>query len=157
MYVLLKNFCFGGAGKSAVLTMQIKSSRAEDLMSEVYTVTALARRWEVHPQTVYRLLKKGVVRSFRVGGKIRIPIGAIEQHEQGGEYSCKQNRSIESEPGKTMTPGCSTSSDRTNSAHQHLRKIMAAQRRKQNIGLHFSTDNQHHSSTQTQSSTQADC
>ena len=38
-------------------------------MSEVYTVSALARRWDVHPQTVYRLLKKGVVRSFRVGGK----------------------------------------------------------------------------------------
>ena len=72
---LVQKFCFGGAAKSAVLTMQIKSSRADNLMSEVCTVTALARQWEVHPQTVYRFLKKGVVRSFRVGGEIEFPFG----------------------------------------------------------------------------------
>ena len=65
---LVQKFCFGGAAKLAVLTMQIKINRANDLMSEVCTVKALARQWEVHPPTVYRFLKKGVVRSFRVGG-----------------------------------------------------------------------------------------
>ena len=126
----VQKFCFGGAAKSAVLTMQIKSSRADDLISEVCTVTALARQWEAHPQTDYRFLKKGVVRSSRVGSKIRTTIWANEQHEQGRGNPCKQNerKIFELALDQMTSRERSTSSDQTNFAHQHLRQIMRKRR-----------------------------
>lgn len=49
-----------------------------------FTPRSLAARWDVTPRTVYRMLAKGQLRGFRVGGKtLRISADEVAAWESG--------------------------------------------------------------------------
>jgi excisionase family DNA binding protein len=50
---------------------------------EIFTVTELSRHLRVHPTTIYRLLRRGLIPGFRVGSTWRFSRSAIEEWEHG--------------------------------------------------------------------------
>ena len=50
---------------------------------EIFTVTELSKHLRVHPTTIYRLLRRGLIPGFRVGSTWRFSRAAIEQWEHG--------------------------------------------------------------------------
>lgn len=42
----------------------------------------LAQRWRCNRMTIYRQIKSGNLKTFRVGGKHLIPFNEIERHEE---------------------------------------------------------------------------
>jgi excisionase family DNA binding protein len=50
---------------------------------EIFTVDELSKHLRVHPTTIYRLLRRGLIPGFRVGSTWRFSRPAIEQWEQG--------------------------------------------------------------------------
>jgi excisionase family DNA binding protein len=54
-----------------------------ELSSKVMTVRELAKYLKVHPSTIYRMLKRGKIPSFRVGSDWRFNIEEIEKWRLG--------------------------------------------------------------------------
>ena len=52
-----------------------------------YSVATLAARWGCHPDVVRRLIRKGDLKSFRVGALIRISRAEVERYECSGSGS----------------------------------------------------------------------
>jgi excisionase family DNA binding protein len=50
---------------------------------EIFTVTELSKHLRVHPTTIYRLLRRGLIPGFRVGSTWRFSRTAIERWERG--------------------------------------------------------------------------
>jgi excisionase family DNA binding protein len=50
---------------------------------EIFTVTELSKHLRVHPTTIYRLLRRGLIPGFRVGSTWRFSRSAIEEWEHG--------------------------------------------------------------------------
>jgi excisionase family DNA binding protein len=50
---------------------------------EIYTVRELSEHLRVHPTTIYRLLRRGLIPGFRVGNTWRFRRAAIEKWERG--------------------------------------------------------------------------
>ena len=50
----------------------------------ILTVPELSEHLRVHPTTIYRLLRRGLIPGFRVGNIWRFSIDAIEKWEHGG-------------------------------------------------------------------------
>ena len=53
---------------------------------QVYTIKELADRFQVHPTTIYRLLRQGRLPGFRIGSNWRFNRSAIEQWESGQAF-----------------------------------------------------------------------
>lgn len=52
-----------------------------DARERTVTPAWLARFWNVHPKTVYRDIRKGALRAFRLpGGQIRVMISDAEKY-----------------------------------------------------------------------------
>jgi excisionase family DNA binding protein len=49
----------------------------------VFTVEEVAERWKVHPATVYKLVKAGKLKAFRVQRVFRIRMDDLEEYENG--------------------------------------------------------------------------
>ena len=45
---------------------------------------ALAARWEYHPESVRRKIRNGTLPAIRIGGRLRVPLEAIEKIESDG-------------------------------------------------------------------------
>jgi excisionase family DNA binding protein len=56
-------------------------------MGELLNVSEIARYLKVTPATIYRLLKKGRIPAFRVGGNWRFNLEAIDKWMREGEAS----------------------------------------------------------------------
>jgi excisionase family DNA binding protein len=52
-----------------------------------FSVKTLADRWECHPDVVRRLIRKGDLKSFRVGALIRVSRAEVERYECSGSGS----------------------------------------------------------------------
>ena len=50
---------------------------------EIFTVDELSKHLRVHPTTIYRLLRRGLIPGFRVGSTWRFSRAAIDQWEHG--------------------------------------------------------------------------
>jgi excisionase family DNA binding protein len=50
---------------------------------EIFTVSELSAHLRVHPTTIYRLLREGVIPGFRVGSAWRFNRASIEKWERG--------------------------------------------------------------------------
>ncbi len=50
---------------------------------EIFTVSELSKHLRVHPTTIYRLLRRGLIPGFRVGNTWRFSRAAIEKWEHG--------------------------------------------------------------------------
>lgn len=50
---------------------------------QIFTVTELSKHLRVHPTTIYRLLRRGLIPGFRVGSTWRFSRAAIEEWEHG--------------------------------------------------------------------------
>jgi len=50
---------------------------------KIYTVAELSEHLRVHPTTIYRLLRRGLIPGFRVGATWRFSRTAIEKWEHG--------------------------------------------------------------------------
>ena len=50
---------------------------------QIFTVTELSNHLRVHPTTIYRLLRRGLIPGFRVGSTWRFSRAAIEEWEHG--------------------------------------------------------------------------
>ncbi len=50
---------------------------------QIFTVTELSKHLRVHPTTIYRLLRRGLIPGFRVGSTWRFSRNAIEEWEHG--------------------------------------------------------------------------
>jgi excisionase family DNA binding protein len=50
---------------------------------QIFTVTELSEHLRVHPTTIYRLLRRGLIPGFRVGSTWRFSRAAIEEWEHG--------------------------------------------------------------------------
>jgi excisionase family DNA binding protein len=46
-----------------------------------YTVQQLAERWHCHRSHVYRMIDRGEILPFRIGGLVRIPASEVERIE----------------------------------------------------------------------------
>ncbi len=49
---------------------------------EIFTVNELSKHLRVHPTTIYRLLRRGLIPGFRVGSNWRFSRAAIEEWER---------------------------------------------------------------------------
>ncbi|MBM4395625.1 MAG: helix-turn-helix domain-containing protein [Deltaproteobacteria bacterium] len=45
-------------------------------------VDELAARWDVHPATVYRMIRRKELPAFKAGANLRIPMPAVEAREK---------------------------------------------------------------------------
>ena len=59
-------------------------------------VSALARRWGVHPNTVRRYINDGNLRALRLGGKLHILAEDYQAYEQWTQTSPSNNSEIDS-------------------------------------------------------------
>ncbi len=50
---------------------------------QIFTVNELSTHLRVHPTTIYRLLRRGLIPGFRVGSTWRFSRAAIEEWEHG--------------------------------------------------------------------------
>jgi excisionase family DNA binding protein len=50
---------------------------------EILTITELSAHLRVHPTTIYRLLREGLIPGFRVGSAWRFNRASIEKWEHG--------------------------------------------------------------------------
>ena len=50
----------------------------------VYTAPELAKRWKCSTDSVYRLIKSGKLKAFRIGQDYRIRESEIEKYEEEG-------------------------------------------------------------------------
>ncbi len=46
-----------------------------------FTVAELAQHWNCHPKTVWRLIRVGRLRAFRVGREWRVTASCVKQYE----------------------------------------------------------------------------
>ena len=51
----------------------------------IMTVAEVASRWRCGTDTVYRAIKAGKLKAFRVGQDYRIKEAEVERYENGGE------------------------------------------------------------------------
>ena len=52
-----------------------------------FSIKTLADRWACHPDVVRRLIRKGDLKSFRVGALIRVSQAEVERYECSGSGS----------------------------------------------------------------------
>ena len=48
---------------------------------EVYTITQLAQRWQCSADAIYDMVRRGDIKSFRVGKAIRFTAEAVAEYE----------------------------------------------------------------------------
>jgi hypothetical protein len=65
-------------GATQVLTAQ------EAQEAKFHTLGGLARRWRLCYMTVYRKARSGKLRTVRLGGSIRVPVGEVARVEANG-------------------------------------------------------------------------
>lgn len=49
-----------------------------------FTLAALAHRWSCSTDVVYDMLRKGILKGFKVGSNWRINAAEVDKYEQGG-------------------------------------------------------------------------
>lgn len=49
---------------------------------EVYTITQLAQRWQCSTDAIYDMVRRGDIKSFRVGKAIRFTAEAVAEYEK---------------------------------------------------------------------------
>ena len=52
--------------------------------SEFLTVVEVARRWQLHPESVRRMIRQEGIPAVRVGRHNRVALSALEKFEHGG-------------------------------------------------------------------------
>jgi len=50
----------------------------------VYTVTELAERWRCGTDSIYRMIRSGKLKAFKIGQDYRIKESEVEKYEEGG-------------------------------------------------------------------------
>lgn len=58
--------------------------------SEFLTVTDVARRWQLHPETVREMLRQGRIPQMMVGRRHRVALSAVESLEKSGAVPCRR-------------------------------------------------------------------
>jgi excisionase family DNA binding protein len=53
-------------------------------MPNVFTAKELAERWKCGTDSIYRMVKSGKLRAFKIGSDIRIREDEILKYEEGG-------------------------------------------------------------------------
>ena len=56
--------------------------------SVVHTVASLADHWLVDPSVIYRLIKSGKLKAFKVGKEFRVTDKAVREYEEGWIDEC---------------------------------------------------------------------
>lgn len=51
-------------------------------MNVLLTVSQLAKRWEFHPESIRRAIRRGDFPVLVIGGRLRIPLEVIEKYER---------------------------------------------------------------------------
>lgn len=51
-------------------------------LREVYTITQLAQRWQCSTDAIYDMVRRGDIKSFRVGKAIRFTAEAVAEYEK---------------------------------------------------------------------------
>lgn len=51
-------------------------------LREVYTITQLAQRWQCSADAIYDMVRRGDIKSFRVGKAIRFTAEAVAEYEK---------------------------------------------------------------------------
>jgi excisionase family DNA binding protein len=63
-------------------------------MKRSYTVQELAERWQVHRATIYRMMQRGEIASFKVGATRRIRAEEVESYEQKLSHDVAPRRPV---------------------------------------------------------------
>ena len=63
----------------------MKPTELEYDRSVVHSVAGIAARWDVEPDVVYRLIRSGKLRAFKVGKEYRVTDMALMMYENGLE------------------------------------------------------------------------
>ena len=50
---------------------------------DIYTIAQLAQRWQCSPDAIYDMVRRGDIKSFRVGKAIRFTAEAVAEYEKG--------------------------------------------------------------------------
>ena len=56
--------------------------------SVVHSVVQLADHWMVEPSVVYRLIRSGKLKAFKVGKEFRVTDKAVREYEEGWIDEC---------------------------------------------------------------------
>lgn len=76
-----------------------------------YSVAALAAHWDMSRETVYAMIRRGQLRSFRAGDKLlRISVAEVERWESG-ENTQSDHIDLDSSTGKLSPSGASRVSE----------------------------------------------
>ena len=51
-------------------------------LRDIYTIDQLAQRWQCSPDAIYDMVRRGDIKSFRVGTEIRFTAAAVADHEK---------------------------------------------------------------------------
>ena len=49
---------------------------------DIYTIAQLAQRWQCPPDAIYDMVRRGDIKSFRVGKAIRFTAEAVAEYEK---------------------------------------------------------------------------
>ena len=49
---------------------------------DIYTIAQLAQRWQCSPDAIYDMVRRGDIKSFRVGTAIRFTAEAVAEYEK---------------------------------------------------------------------------
>ncbi len=75
-------------------------------MSRVYSVKQLSVRWDVHISTVYDIIARRGLKSFKLGGKlIRVRAEDLEQWENAGGNMRSENTDLDNSTAKPSSSG----------------------------------------------------
>jgi len=53
---------------------------------EIYTVEEIAKRFKKHPESIRRLIKKGVIEGFKFGGEWRVRADVLQRYLKEAGY-----------------------------------------------------------------------
>lgn len=51
-------------------------------LRDIYTIDQLAQRWQCSPDAIYDMVRRGDIKSFRVGKAIRFTAEAVAEYEK---------------------------------------------------------------------------
>ena len=51
-------------------------------LRDIYTIAQLAQRWQCAPDAIYDMVRRGDIKSFRVGTAIRFTAEAVAEYEK---------------------------------------------------------------------------
>ena len=68
-----------------------------DATTQYISPAALAARWKFHPESIRRRIRCGSLSAIRLGGRLRVPIEAVEEIERDARV-IRGNRDMEETP-----------------------------------------------------------